>query len=814
MTLNRHLTGLVAAAAFLAVPLAAQVVAYHDASSATHQAQFNNLSNSGYRMIALTIYGTPQNQQYAAVWVHRAGPGFVGFHDKTSAEYNALVAQYSGTHAPRIVTACGSGNDARFAGVLEVANHAVWARHGLTAQDLAGEVKLVDDAHWRIATIDAYGSAQDPRYIVAFEPNDDNLGWGYYTASSVADHQQKAAGMVKGYCRIANVGFNDSSTAFVALWHDTQVGGWIAEHDLTSAEYQQHTTNYNNQYGYYPISVQASGSGNSARFAAVWAATDLPQARQWSTSGQQVPALASFDTWVQNWMQSTGTRAATLAIAKDKKLVLARGYTWAEPGYPQTQPTSLFRIASCTKPLTSIAIHQEIQQAPQWIDYDSTMVSYFNNPQVFDNRTNTITIRDLLTHQGGWDRTTETGTGIDPMFYDPQISQAQSVSIPIAISDIRDWVMSQQLDFTPGLATHVYSNYGFSLLGRILERRNGGVPYAQIMQNQVFGPLGITRAVIGGPYREDALPGEVRYHPQRLSVSRSVNEVDRPFVPWHYGGFNMANLDSHGAYVMTAPDYAKVLAAFDLGLFNPLLGPTQRDRMWSANPQPGADPKYRKGWMRNIVTVNGNTTNMYEHGGVLPGTRTYIAHRPIDGVSFVLFANGDGDLGNPQGQELSDLANTVSAWPQQDLFGSVGLPSFHQIDDIMAPYGSGCPGSTGQAYAAASGSADIGARLSMDLIGAPPGAPALCLAGYSRLALDCGFLGAPGCTLLTDPALQWIVVANARGSASQLADVPADPQLVGLHVYMQFGIADAAANAFGVSATNGVDITIGGWLGQ
>jgi len=37
---------------------------------------------------------------------------------------------------------------------------------------------------------------------------------------------------------------------------------------------------------------------------------------------------------------------------------------------------------------------------------------------------------------------------------------------------------------------------------------------------------------------------------------------------------------------------------------------------------------------------------------------------------------------------------------------------------------------------------------------------------------------------------------------------------VGLHVYMQFGIADAAANAFGVSATNGVDITIGGWLGQ
>ena len=36
-------------------------------------------------------------------------------------------------------------------------------------------------------------------------------------------------------------------------------------------------------------------------------------------------------------------------------VVLAHGYTWAEPGYPTTQPTSLFRIASMSKPITSIA---------------------------------------------------------------------------------------------------------------------------------------------------------------------------------------------------------------------------------------------------------------------------------------------------------------------------------------------------------------------------------------------------------------------------------------------------------------------------
>src|SRR5262249_53511801 len=151
------------------------------------------------------------------------------------------------------------------------------------------------------------------------------------------------------------------------------------------------------------------------------------------------------------------------------------------------------------------------------------------------------------------------------------------------------------------------------------------------------------------------------------------------------------------------------------------------------NPQPGANPKYRKGWMNNNVLINGNWSHMYEHGGSLPGTRTYIGHR-LDGISFVLFTNGDVDIDNPQGQELSGLPEAVSAWPQHHLSGSVGLQPFHQIDDIMAPYGSGCPGSSGQAIATASGSADIGSRLSMDLIGAPPGAAALCVAGYSRLA--------------------------------------------------------------------------------
>ena len=114
--------GLLAATAILATPAAAQLAAYHDASGAVHQQQYNQLSANGYRMIALSCYGPTNDPQYAAVWVQRAGPSFVGFHGLDAAQYSALLNANAGTHAPKLLTACGSAGNPRFAGVLETVN--------------------------------------------------------------------------------------------------------------------------------------------------------------------------------------------------------------------------------------------------------------------------------------------------------------------------------------------------------------------------------------------------------------------------------------------------------------------------------------------------------------------------------------------------------------------------------------------------------------------------------------------------------------------------------------------------------------------
>jgi CubicO group peptidase (beta-lactamase class C family) len=801
--------GLLAATAILATPAAAQLAAYHDASGAVHQQQYNQLSANGYRMIALSCYGPTNDPQYAAVWVQRAGPSFVGFHGLDAAQYSALLNANAGTHAPKLLTACGSAGNPRFAGVLETVNYAQWVRHGLTEQALATEVGLASAANRRIATIDCYGNANDTRYVVAFEPQNDNKGWGYYIADGVSDHQDRAEAMVEGYCRPVNVAFNDDSSQFVAVWHDTRVGNYSFAHDLTSGEYNTMANQLWNDNGWYPINVQGSGSGNNARFSAIFAATDLPQARQWSQSGPFSPDLAGYDGWMQNWMQSTGTRAASMAIVKNGKLVFSRGYTFGEPGYPQTQPTSRFRIASCVKPLTSIAVHQEIAKDSFAFNYDMTTGSTFGNPVVADPQSNTVTVFDLLTHQGGWDRGLNQNS-YDPMFRDVTIANALNLTLPISTTDIRTYMQQQPLDFAPG-SQNQYSNYGFSLLGRMLEVRNPGQTFAQILQGQVFGPLGITGAVIGRSYTADALPGEVLYHPQRLRVASSVVEAARPYVISHHGGFSQENMDAHGAYVMSAPEYAKVLGAFHFGLFNPLLSQVGTTAMWTPeNPGSG----WLKGWFDNAATgFDGNAVSMVDHNGILPGTNTYVAHRR-DGLSFVVFTNGDVNLNTTQGLQLSNLANSITAWPNWDLFATMGLPPFQQIDDLKAPYGSGCPGTGGVPQASGSGDATIGGRLSFDLDRGAPNALALCVLGFNQTSVPLDFLGATGCTLLTDPALNWTVFTDAAGRASQAVVVPVDPRMVGLHVFAQFGVVDARANTFGLAASNGVDVTIGGWIGQ
>ncbi len=144
-----------------------------------------------------------------------------------------------------------------------------------------------------------------------------------------------------------------------------------------------------------------------------------------------------------------------------------------------------------------------------------------------------------------------------------------------------------------------------------------------------------------------------------------------------YGDFDVGNMDAAGAWLLSAPDYAKVLAAFDLGEGNPILGPQATATMWGRS---GFGEALRGWFALKLPTANGDTAVAKWHNGLFPGTSTLVFYHPQK-WSFVMFLNRDLSPqpdGPHEGRDLARLAAGIKTWPQADLFPDMGIPSFRQ----------------------------------------------------------------------------------------------------------------------------------------
>ncbi|MGH8398282.1 MAG: serine hydrolase, partial [Gammaproteobacteria bacterium] len=106
--------------------------------------------------------------------------------------------------------------------------------------------------------------------------------------------------------------------------------------------------------------------------------------------------------YVQKIMQDWKVPGLAVAVVKDGKVVLARGYGVREVGKPgKVDADTLFAIASNSKAFTAAALGTLVEQDK--LDWDDPVTKYLpgfelNDPWV----TREITVRDLLTHRSGY----------------------------------------------------------------------------------------------------------------------------------------------------------------------------------------------------------------------------------------------------------------------------------------------------------------------------------------------------------------------------------------------------------------------------
>jgi CubicO group peptidase (beta-lactamase class C family) len=270
-------------------------------------------------------------------------------------------------------------------------------------------------------------------------------------------------------------------------------------------------------------------------------------------TGTRTPTLETFDRTMVQFMKQRNIKAATLAVMKDGKLLLAHGYGHTNPKQGQpTPPDTTMRIASISKPFTAAAIKQLIQQGK--LTRDTPVFPFLGINQVRDPQLNTITVQHLLDHQGGWDSKASN----DPMFQAPTVSQALGKNGPPNCPETISYMLNQPLDFSPG-SRSAYSNFGYCILGRVIERASGQT-YLSYLQNQILNPIGINDLFLGRTLPQQRQPKEVSWYFDPESTS-SLLENGRE-VAWPDGGFYLEAMDAHGGIVTSSISLVKFGQAF------------------------------------------------------------------------------------------------------------------------------------------------------------------------------------------------------------------------------------------------------------
>lgn len=407
-------------------------------------------------------------------------------------------------------------------------------------------------------------------------------------------------------------------------------------------------------------------------------------------------STASYDQVIGKIMADYGVPGGAVAVSKDGRLVLARGYGFADLEQQQpAHPDQLFRLASVSKQITAAAVLRLVAAGKLSLDEPAFAIVSDLKPlpgKVIHPRLASITVRHLLNHTGGWNRDFE-AVG-DPMFDSIAIAAALAKPGPALAEDVIRFMLDKAPTYAPG-STYCYSNFGYAVLGRIVERR-GGAPYGSYVQKDVLGPAGATRARLGRSLLADRADDEVRYYPfPGEGMATSVFASAPGLLPWEYGGWAIEAMDAHGGWIASAVDILRFALTvdglpqppdlIDAGALAQMLANPHVPSCTAAGGTTPADPNYWYGFGWSV-----NSYGNHWHTGSLDGTSTedvsagngfswaaLFNTRPRDAGGFASRLDGDlwTALGGVQGWTTSDYSDQfpaagLSAWRSQADFAN------------------------------------------------------------------------------------------------------------------------------------------------
>lgn len=474
----------------------------YDMSPADFQVAFDKYSQDGFQLLSWTGYLVNQEDRLAAIWVkHDRGGRWQARNFLTEDEYQKKFDEaLKAGQPPQQITHYLTSSGDRFAAIFETRPDLTFeVRHNLTAAQYQQLVNELSKKGYRPTCISVLATRSSPRFTAIF----------------VKDHTP-----------------------------------WAAHHGLTRTEMDAKLKAYE-QSGFDPICIVAYTERNRVAYAAAWRQSELPEV---TPTGELPAGFEPLDTAVRDFMKEHRIPCGTLAVRYKGQLKLSRGYGYATRDRSrQVQPDDLFRIASVSKPITACLVRKLAHEGR--LDLNAPAFELIGAKplprQQFDPRLKQITVEHLLTHQGGWVR----GTTFDPMFRALEIAKELDRPAPATAGDVIQYMLGQPLQFDPGMhtgkASERYSNFGYCVLGRVVEKITGQ-SYMDALQRELLDPLGIQDIVLGRTMPQFRNPREPYYADASLAHSVFSPQKEE-LVPWPDGGYHLEAMDSHGGLIASAP---------------------------------------------------------------------------------------------------------------------------------------------------------------------------------------------------------------------------------------------------------------------
>ncbi len=364
-------------------------------------------------------------------------------------------------------------------------------------------------------------------------------------------------------------------------------------------------------------------------------------------SGPRVPELVVVDSAVVAWMEAFSVPGAQVAVMREGRLVLSRGYGIQSVDAPDpVLEESLFRIGSVSKPLTGLAFLRLVDQGIAGLDDRpvEVLLDHYTplSGQTVDPRLPTATAREILRHQ----------TGYGSREVDQVAWRAVWQHGATHIDEVYRHMLGRQLDHDPG-TYYQYTNKNTKTIARYIEVLTG-TDIESFTREALMAPAGVQRMAFGRSGLEDRDPMEVRYHDETGATSALMDASDHVMMHW----------DASGAWIGTASDVLRVVRTALEGTPGtpPLLSPGVQEEVMGRNPAASPSPTSFMG-LHWSVNLSGSAP-VWSHTGAARGSWARLSYDHA-GTAHMLVSN------RHSGGQLNFVLDPFLAnvdWPEHDLF--------------------------------------------------------------------------------------------------------------------------------------------------